>query len=481
MNLRVVVRYVGIALLFNAFLMLLSLIVSIIYGTDSAFSPLLFSTFITAVVGVFPLLFVREAKRISLADGFAITIFSWLLSCFFGMLPYFLWGGPFTFINAWFESVSGYTTTGATILSDIEALPHSLLFWRSSTHFIGGTGVVFFMLLVLPTMSTFRMKLSQMELSSLSRENYNYQTKRTMEIIAMVYLGLLVCSFFAYLLAGMNPFDAINHAMSVSATGGFSTKNESIHGFNSFGIELVTMIFMLVGSIHFAMIFSAVTGKPGKMLKSPVIRYYVISCFAVSIILGLHLLSTKTFPTLGESMRHSFFQVISVCSTTGFATADSSVWPPFAILILVLLTTQGACSGSTAGGLKIDRVWIFIKSVGIEVRKMLHPNAVIQVRTGGVAVPRDVVQDVTFFIAFYFIIALIFSALLAFTGMDILDSTTSSFASIANVGPGFGTVGSLENYGQVPSVAKFLMSIEMFLGRMEIFPLLIIFSVFKHS
>ncbi|MBR1706853.1 MAG: TrkH family potassium uptake protein, partial [Bacteroidales bacterium] len=221
MNLKVISRNVGIALLVDSLFMLLSVFVSLWYGHDSALTALLISFSITFIFGVFPFIFVRKTARISLKDGYMIIFLSWLLSFIFGMLPYALWGGPFTVINAWFESVSGFTTTGATILEDIEALPHSLLFWRSSTHFIGGLGVVVFLLLIIPNSSPVRLRLTNMELSSLSRDDYRSRANKTVFIFAWVYLGICALAFVSYLLVGMSPFDAVNHAFSVCATGGY--------------------------------------------------------------------------------------------------------------------------------------------------------------------------------------------------------------------------------------------------------------------
>ena len=219
MNISVLSRNIGIALVFNAVFMFIGVITSIIYDFDSAFSPLLLSAVITLTTGLFPLIFVRRHSNINLKEGFFIIVFSWVLSCMFGMLPYVLWGGDFSLINAWFESVSGYTTTGATILSDIESLPKSLLLWRSSTHFLGGIGVVIFMLLILPSVSTFKMRLSKMEISSLSKENYKFKTQQTIRVIASVYIGLTILQIICLLLAGMDFFDAVNHAFSTVSTG----------------------------------------------------------------------------------------------------------------------------------------------------------------------------------------------------------------------------------------------------------------------
>ena len=327
MNISVISRNIGIALVFNAFFMFLGVAVSVIYDFDSSFSPLFLSAVITLTAGLFPLIFVNKPDNINIREGLTIIVLSWVLSCLFGMLPYVLWGGEFSLINAWYESVSGYTTTGATILTDVEALPKGLLFWRSSTHFIGGIGVVIFMLLILPTVSTFRMRLSKMEISSLSKENYRFRTKQTIVIIGTVYLGLNLLETVSLLIAGMDLFDAVNHSFSTIATGGFSTRNESILFYHSFPIELIVMIFMLLGGLHFGLLYSFVIGKSMKIFKYPIIRFYLATLLIGIIIVTFNIKLSGNVDSWWMALRESSFQVIACASTTGFATADSSVWP----------------------------------------------------------------------------------------------------------------------------------------------------------
>lgn len=479
MNLSVVSRNIGIALLFNAFFMFLGVIVSIVYDFDSSFSPLLLSCVITAITGLFPLIFVRRYENISVKEGFTIVILSWLLSCLFGMLPYVLWGGEFSLINSWYESVSGYTTTGSTILTNVEALPKGLLFWRSSTHFIGGIGVVIFMLLILPSASTFRMRLSKMEISALSKENYKFRTKQTVKVIASVYVGLTILETVCLMLVGMDFFDAINHAFSTVATGGFSTRGESILAFDSVSIEIVITIFMLLSSVHFGLLYSSVTTRSFKIFKSPVIRFYLATLLVTGIVIAFNLKFSGDADSWFTALRLSIFQVVSMASTTGFATSDTAIWPHLSILLLMYLSIQCACSGSTSGGLKSDRVLIFLKSFQSQLKKHAHPNAVIPVRVGNHIVEPELVSSVNLFIVIYVFMIFLGAITFSVLGVSMIDAFSASISHMGNVGPAFGTVGSLDNYSHFPALGKFLSTLQMFLGRLEIYTLLVIFVIYK--
>jgi len=479
MNLKVVTRNVGLALLLNALFMFISAIVSAIYGFDASFSLLILSGFITTVAGIFPLIFVKKSYDISIREGFLIVVASWVLSCLFGMLPYVLYGGEFSIVNAWFESVSGYTTTGSTILQDVEALPRGLLFWRSSTHWLGGVGVVLFMLLVLPTLNSFRMRLSKMEISDLSKNNFRFKAYQTIRVITTVYLTLTFTETLLLMIAGMDWFDAINHAFSTIATGGFSTKNLSLKYYDSVAIDIIIMVFMFLSGMHFGLLYGALTGKSSSIFKSPVIRYYVLSILAGCVIVTLNIKFSGVYKDWGTAIREGFFQVISVGTTTGFANGDSSVWPGLAILIMLFFTTQCACSGSTSGGMKADRVYIFFLSLKSQIIKNIHPNAVVNVKMGNNTLDRDTIYNVNQFIVLYLFIMFIVGMLLVGLGTPMLDSFSASIACIGNVGPGFGAVGSLGNYSSIPALGKFILSIAMLLGRVEIFSLLMLFVVFR--
>ena len=476
-NVKAISTNVGKALLVSALFMFISLMISIYEGMDAAFTPLLLSFIITSIVGAFPFIFVRTAQTLSLKDGFLTIILAWLLSFVFGMLPYVLYGGEFTIINAWFESVSGYTTTGSTILNDIESLPRSLIFWRSSTHYIGGLGVVVFLLMVMPSASPYRLKLTNMELSSLSKEGYKYNSSKVVWVITSVYVGLTITSCLALWAAKMPFFDAINHAFSIAATGGFSTKNLSIGYFQSDLINLIAMILMTVSALHFGLIYSVFVTRSLKPMKNPVVIYYLSSIVVMSLVVACSLVLEGGYTSWGKALLDSSFNIVSYMTTTGFATCDNSSWPVIAGMVLMLAGIQCGCSGSTTGGLKVDRILIVFKSFGNELRRRLHPSSVSQVKMGGHYLPDNVVSSVFMYIVMYVVVIFVSIIAVMLCGSEPIEAVSGVISSVGSVGPGLGDVASLDNYSLQPVMSKFIFTIDMFLGRMEIYPILIVISL----
>ena len=482
MNVKAISANVGKALLVSALFMFLSIIVSIANGRDSAFGPLLISFIITLVTGSFPFIFVKNSPSLSLNDGYLTIVLSWLLSFIFGMLPYVLWGGEFTLINAWFESVSGYTTTGSTILNDIEALPKSLLFWRSSTHYIGGLGVVVFLLLVMPDASPYRLKLTNMELSSLSKEGYKYKSTKTIAIITKVYVALTIVAFLGLWAAGMTSFDALNHAFSIVSTGGFSTRNMSIGYYDSDRINLVAMFCMAISALHFGLLYAVFITRSFKPLRNSVVKYYFGSIAVMSFVIMLSLKFQGGYASWGSAAMDSTFTVVSYMSTTGFAICDNSMWPWLAGLLLLLASIQCGCSGSTTGGIKVDRVLISFKAITNEVRRRLHPSSVFQVRLSGQHLPDSAVGPVVMYIVLYVIVILFSIIGVLLSGSGVSEAVSGVIASVGNVGPGLAELGSMDNYSAQPVMAKFIYTVDMFLGRVEIFPILVVLSlIFKRN
>jgi trk system potassium uptake protein TrkH len=480
MNLKVISRNVGIALLVSSLFMLLSVGISLIDGGDSALAPLLISFALTFTVGIFPFIFVRKTEHITLKDGYMIIFLSWLLSFVFGMLPYAMWGGPFTLANAWFESVSGLTTTGATILEDVEALPRSLLFWRASTHFIGGLGVVVFLLLIIPNSSPVRLRLTNMELSSLSREDYRSRANKTVFIFAWVYLGICAIAFVSYLLAGMNPFDAICHAFSVCATGGFSSHTLSIGFFQSDLISILTIVFMFLASVHFGLIFMTLASRSLRPLNNPVLKFYVGTLIVASVLSGFSLKLQGVDTTWGKAFLDATFHVVSYASTSGLAISDNAAWPMLPCFLLFILSLICGCAGSTTGGLKSDRVMVLVKAVRMQIVKSLYPSSVFEVKFGNRMLRDEDVYPQILYIAMFFLLIGLSSILCILFGDPHQHALLGTVASLTNVGPSLGSIGSLGNYNMEPNALKIIFTFDMFLGRVEIYPIFaVIASIFR--
>lgn len=472
MNIKVISRNVGYALLVSALFMFLSILVSVANGNDSALAALMISFTITFTVGVFPFIFVRKSADITLKDGYMIIALSWLLSFIFGMLPYALWGGPFTIINAWFESVSGFTTTGSTILDNVEALPNSLLFWRSSTHFIGGLGVVVFLLLIIPSSSQMRLRLTTLELSSLSKREYRSGANKTVYIFTYVYFGLTAASFLLYVMAGMSPFDAINHAMSVVATGGFSTRNASIGAYDSITIDLITMLFMVLSSVHFGMIFVAVVTRSLKPFKNEIFKFYLSMMVVAGVIVSISIKAHGFEETWARAFLSGSFQILSFASTTGFSIADNSSWPVLSHTMLMFVGICCGMAGSTTGGIKSDRVLLLCKEVKYQLRMVLHPASVNEIRMNGRVVRQNDIAPHILYIALYGLVVIISLAACLTLDPDNNQSFTAILSSLGNVGLSVDQLGSIYSYNGEPSSLKFIYTLDMFLGRVEIYPIL---------
>ena len=449
--------------------MMVSAGISYMNSVDSGFYPLLLSSMLTLTLGAFPMLFVPRAKSISNKEGFTIVVGSWVLASVVGMFPYLIWGGEFSLINAWFESVSGYTATGATILNNIEYLPQGLLFYRTSSNWLGGVGVVMFALVILPSLGTSKMSLSNVELSSLAKDNYRYRTQIIIRILLIVYVGLTIATTLALKFAGLRWFDALNHAMSACATAGFSTKNASIAFYDNVAVEFILAGAMLISSLHFGLIYATFIRKGNNVFRSEVVKTYFIIIVVATLLVATSIFGANVYTSIWEALRHSFFQVVSLITTTGFATADTNLWTPFAIIVLIFVSIVCACAGSTSGGMKVDRLLIFCKILMARIRRQQHPNAVIRIRVDGVVQESDLLNSVVVFIVTY--IALIFFATFTNTlfGQDLMTAFSSAVACIGNVGPGFGEVGSMGNFANIPAILKIQNSILMLMGRLEIF------------
>ena len=469
MRIHVVIRYIGMVLQFIAAFMLVSAVVSMLNNYDSAFYPLLLSSFLTALMGLFPLIFAEKAEDVKIKEGYAIVVGSWLVACIVGMFPYLIWGGEFTAINAWFESVSGFTTTGSSILNDIEFLPRGMLFWRSASAWIGGVGVVMFALVILPSMGRSRHMLSNVELSTIARDNFHYRSRVIIRILTMVYVGLTAVTTLSLKLAGMTWFDSATQAMSACATCGFSTKNLSVGFWDSPVIEFILIIAMTLSAIHFGILYASMTGRRNNIFRSEVVRTFIGMMALVALVISFSLLAEGTYDTWGESIRHSAFQVVSVTTTSGFATADTNTWTPLAIMLLIFVSVVCGCAGSTSGGMKVDRMLIAAKVIRNRMKVQLHPNAVMRIKVDSAVQDEGVLSLVMTFIVAYIMVTLLGTIVYTMFGLDVITSLTASIACLSNVGPGFGEVGSMSNFADLPALLKFNSTVLMLVGRLEIF------------
>ncbi|MBE6199258.1 MAG: TrkH family potassium uptake protein [Rikenellaceae bacterium] len=477
MRFSVVIRYIGIVQLVLAAFMLVAAGISYVSNIDSAYSPLVMSSLLTLLMGCFPLIFVPKTDHISQKEGYCIVVGAWIVSSVVGMFPYLMWGGEFTLLNAWFESVSGFTTTGASILNDIEALPRGLQFWRMSSCWIGGVGVVMFALVILPSIGKSKMMLSNVELSSLAKDNFNYRTQTVVRIILSTYIGLTAFTLIGLKMSGMSWFDALCHAMSACSTCGFSNKNLSIGFFDSAQIEFVLVVAMLVAGMHFGLIYATITRKQNNIFRSEITRSYLMMFAISTILITLSLCVSSIYPTAISSLRHAAFQVASLMTTTGFATADCNTWTPFAMLILIFCSLVCGCAGSTAGGLKVDRMVLALKMLRNKLQSQQHPNAIMRIKVDGYCQDKDMLNSVMVYIVAFLILILIGTFLNTLFGCDLMTGFSATLACASNVGPGFGEVGTMDNYAAMPAIVKLNLSLIMLFGRLEIFGLVQLFFI----
>lgn len=469
MRVPVVIRYIGMVMQFIAAFMLASAVVSMLNGYDSAYYPLLLSSFITALIGAFPLFFVESEGEIKTKEGYAIVVGSWLVACIVGMFPYLIWGGEFTLINAWFESVSGFTTTGASILNDIEFLPRGLLFWRSSSAWIGGIGVVMFALVILPSMGKSRHMLSNVEMSTIAKDNFHYRSKVIFRILITIYVGFTIITTIALKYSGMTWFDAVNHAMTSCGTCGFSTKNNSVAFWDSPVIEGIMMAAMTLSAIHFGVLYATFTGKRNNIFRSEVVRTFIIMMVVISFVIAVSLFWSNTYTSFGEALRHASFQVVSLSTTSGFATVDTNTWTPVAIVLLIFCSVICGCAGSTSGGMKVDRLLIASKVIRNRMKIQLHPNAIIRTKVDGMVQEENIQNLVMTYIVSYIMLAILGTVIYTMFGCDIITGFTASVSCLSNVGPGFGEIGSMSNFSELPIVLKLNSTLLMLIGRLEIF------------
>ncbi|KHD16160.1 TrkH family potassium uptake protein [Clostridium butyricum] len=474
MNYKAVLSILGNVVKYMVALLFVPLLIALYYGEGDAKSFLL-TILIGAPIGFILSNIKAEKKAIYAKEGFLIVGFAWIIISAIGALPFVISGAIPSFIDAFFETVSGFTTTGATILTAIEGLPKGILFWRSFTHWIGGMGFLIFMLALIPSLGSNSIHLLKAESPGPSPGKIVPKIKETAKILYLIYFALTLIEGILLMCAGMNLYDAVIHAMGTAGTGGFSNMNASIAAFNSPAIEWIITIFMLIFGINFALYFQILKGNFKGFFKNEELRYYLLIILSAFILITVNIISLNGGDII-LSIRQSAFQVSSIVTSTGFATVDFNFWPTLSKLIIVMLMFVGAMAGSTGGGIKTVRIVIMLKAIKREINKIIHPKRVNSVKIDGKTVDEDIIHGVFLFIGAYIIISLIAIFIISFDNFDVVTTVTSVITTMSNIGPGLEVVGPAGNFAAFSPLSKLVLSFCMLAGRLEIYPMLIMFS-----
>ena len=478
-NTRMVFRTMGALLLIESVFMALALGVSLWYSEADS-GVFLLSTIITLLAGVIGLLVGRHAEsRMGEREGYVIVAMVWVVFSAFGLMPYYLSGQVPSFTDAWFESMSGFTTTGATIIPDLEVITHGLLFWRSLTQWIGGMGIIVLSIAILPIFGLNGMQLYAAEVTGLTYEKLSPRIADTAKMMWSIYLLLTITEVLALWLCGMNVFDAVCHSFSTIATGGFSTHNNSLEYYDSAAIHYTVTLFMFISGINFVLLIYLLRGKARNLLQDEEVRWYSVAVllFTVALTVGLYIARPGwTGMHMERSFRDSIFTVISAMTSTGYTISDYMYWPVVAWVVIFFLMLTGACAGSTAGGIKWVRLAIIMKNGVAEFQRRIHPNAIIPVKLNEKAVPQQTINNIMAFLIFYVFIIVITVVIFCATGVNFDESIGAAVSAIGNVGISIGQFGPAGTYAEFPIVAKWVMSFVMLIGRLEIFTVLLLFT-----
>jgi trk system potassium uptake protein TrkH len=469
-----VIHLLGLLLMFLAASMLVPIPFSIYYG-DADLPALLISAGITFVFGFLVYKTTRFKQDLRAKEGFAVVTLGWLIFSLFGGLPFLLSGTVTSFTDAYFETMSGLTTTGATVLTDLTEVPHGILFWRSLTHWIGGMGIIVLSLAILPFLGVGGMQLFKAEVPGPVADKLTPRITETAKILWGTYVLISAAETLLLMLGGLSLFDALTQTFGTMATGGFSTRNASIAAFDSVYVDYVIIFFMLLAGTNFSLHYRFLRGDFRAYWRNVEFRYYISIIAVAALVIGVSNYLT-VYDSVPVTIQKSLFQVVSIQTTTGFVTADYELWTFSAQFILFVLMFIGGCAGSTGGGMKVIRIHVVVKFVLSEITRLAHPHAVVPVRLRRIAVPADVVTNV---LGFFVLGILIFMAgvfFLTLIGLDMATSVGATVATLWNIGPGFGSVGPTDTYAHIPVAGKWLMSFYMLMGRLELFTVIILFS-----
>ena len=472
---NVILNFVGFLLILEGIFMLLGIPFSIYYGDDDIYI-LLFSGISISILGLVLFLLTKDKdKEIRKREGYIVVSIGWIVTSVFGAIPFVIHGAIPSYTDAFFETMSGFTTTGASILNNIEELPHGLLFWRSVTQWLGGMGMIVLSLAILPILGIGGMQLFVAEVPGPTKDKLHPRVRETAVRLWGIYLLLTLTEVLLLYLGGMTLFDSICHSFTTMATGGFSTKQASIAYYQSPFIHYVIIFFMFAAGVNFTLHYHLLHGRFSNLYKNEEFKFYatVILFWSISIAILLYF---SGYGNSEESFRDSLFQVVSMITTTGFVTADYELWGTLLLILFFLFLFSGGCAGSTGGSIKIVRHLLLIKNSLQELRRLIHPRAVIPVRYNNHSVPQDIISNILAFFLFYIFIFIMGSLIMAMLGLDFLSAIGSVATSLGNVGPAIGSVGPTDNFALIPDAGKWFLSFLMLLGRLELFTILVIFS-----
>ena len=457
--------------------MIIPCMIAVYYHENNVFYAFVWTIIITCFISLILILRFRniQSDTMSTRDGFLFVTMSWVCSAFIGALPFYLSGAIPDFSNAFFETMSGFTTTGASILTDIESLPRSLLFWRSLTHWLGGMGIVVLTVAILPLLGIGGLQLIKAEAPGPTVDKITPRITETAKILWFIYIGFTVAETLLLVLGGLDLFDALTHTFGTLATGGFSTNNSSIGHYNSAFIDAVITFFMVMAGINFTLHFRLITGRVKYLFRDTELKAYLFIFFTATAFITWNLYGTF-YQDLGESLRYASFQTASILTTTGYATFDFEKWPYLSQVILFILMFIGGSSGSTGGGIKVIRIITLLKQGFNEMKFLLHPRGIFTLRISGNAVRKNIVYAISGFFFLYIFMLLMISFVVATSGQDLVTSFSTALATVGNIGPGFGRIGPAENYSFYPSYVKWVLAFAMLVGRLELYTVLVIFT-----
>lgn len=472
MNFKTVFRVAGFTLLVEAAAMLLPMAVALYYGEDP--SPFLKTIGIMVVLGLLSVFGLRGQRKFFAREGFFSVGLIWVLSGVFGALPFWFSGQFGSYVDCFFETISGFTTTGSTILTAIEGLPLGLLFWRSFTHWLGGMGVLILTTALLPFLGINSTHLIRAESPGPVKSKLVPRASQSSKILYAIYLGLTAIQVLCLRIAGMPLYDSLIHAFGTAGTGGFSNRNLSVGAYGNPTFEIIITIFMILFSLNFALYFLVLTGKIKQALKSDELRFFLAVTAIATAIISINI--AASMPTYADAVRTAAFQVASVISTTGFATADFNRWPELSRMLLVILMFIGACAGSTGGGMKCSRILVILRTIKAQVRSIIHPRAVSVVKLDGAPLSDSTVRTIYTYFATYIFITFVSALVVGLDNFSFGTTLTAVITCISNVGPGLEAVGPMGNFSAFSPLSKLVLSMCMVIGRLEIFPILVLFS-----